>query len=188
MRRRLAMAPVAVALSLAWLNAGAQAQSADIPCDAFVKNADDSWSAIHNAAIRGTGESLTIREGSVLRPGAAIKGLDLAAMLDQQCPATPEPAPAAVQAPAPEPQVVLGRFADATGNIDAQKLNCGQLADASPGEADVFLAWYSGWYNGAVKKRGINLARIRTASRMVIDYCKSNRDKKIVQVMDLMLK
>src|SRR5258708_1176343 len=102
--------------------------------------------------------------------------------------ATAFPPPNKLPASAPEPQVVLGRFADATGNIDGQKLNCGQLADASPGEADVFLAWYSGWYNGAAKKRGINLARIRTASRMVIDYCKSNRDKKIVQVMDLMLK
>ena len=185
MWHRLATALVAIAWSLACLAPGAHAQNSALPCDSFVKNSDNSWSALRNVPIRGMGESLTVREGSVLRPGAAIKGLDLATMLDEQCPVAPEPV---VQSAAPAPKVALGRYADANGNIDAQNLNCGQLADASPEEVDLFLTWYSGWYSGLAKKRGINLARIRNASRLVIDYCKGNRDKKITQVMDLMLK
>jgi hypothetical protein len=188
MRRHLAGVLVGAALCFACPNPGAHAQSNDIPCDAFVKNPDDTWSALRNVAIQGTGDSLTIRQGSVLRPGAAIKGLDLATMLDQQCPATPEPAPASAQPAAPAPRVTLGSFANANGTIETQRLSCGDLADASPEEAGLFLAWYSGWYVGSAKKRGINLARVRSAIHTVIDYCRTNRDKKIVNVMDLMLK
>jgi hypothetical protein len=188
MRRHLAGVLVAVASFCACAGTGAHAQSNDIPCDAFVKNPDDTWSALRNVAIRGTGDSLTIRQGSVLRPGAAIKGIDLATMLDQQCPATPEPAPASVQPAAPAPRVTLGSFANANGTIESQRLSCGELADASPEEAGLFLAWYSGWYIGSAKKRGINLARVRSSIHTVIDYCRANRDKKIVNVMDLMLK
>jgi hypothetical protein len=189
MRYPSAIALLAVACQLAILATGAGAQ--ELPCDSFMKNDDGTWSALRSAAIHGTGQSLTIREGSVIRPGAAIRGLDLAAILDAQCPATPpslqQPA-AAVPAQPVVPRVQLGQFADANGSIDAQKLTCGQLADASPDEADVFLAWYSGWYSGAAKKRGINLARVRSAAHTVVDYCRSNPDKKVAQVIELMLK
>jgi hypothetical protein len=188
MRSHSAGVLVAIASCFACPGTGAHAQSNDIPCDAFVKNSDDTWSALRNVAIQGTGDSLTIRQGSVLRPGAVIKGIDLATMLDQQCPATPEPAPASVQPPAPLPRVTLGSFANANGTIETQRLSCGELADASPEEAGLFLAWYSGWYNGSAKKRGINLVRVRSSIHTVIDYCRGNRDKKIVNVMDLMLK
>jgi hypothetical protein len=176
---------LAVVLFLPGLAVDAAAQENSIPCDAFVKNADGSWAALRNAAIRGTGQSLTIREGAVLRPGAAIRGLDLVAELDQQCPAEPEP----VQASAPvAPQVALVRYADASGNINAEKLTCAHLADTSPEEADLFFVWYSGWYNGVAKKRGINLAHVRSAVQTAVAYCKGNRDKRLVQVMELMLK
>jgi hypothetical protein len=52
----------------------------------------------------------------------------------------------------------------------------------------LFLAWYSGWYNGLAKKRGINLAQIRYAIRNIVDYCRANRDKSIAKVMELMLR
>ena len=55
-------------------------------------------------------------------------------------------------------------------------------------QADRFLVWHSGWYTGSAKKRGFNLAGIAGAVHAVVDYCKSNRDKKLAQVMDLMLK
>jgi hypothetical protein len=125
----------------------------------------------------------------VLRPGAAIRGLDIASILDQQCPATPEPPPTAAQPPAPAAHyVALGGFVTSKGTIDAPRLTCAEIADASPDEASQFLTWYSGWYAGFAKKHGVNLAVVRHAARSVVDYCKANRDKKIVQVMELMLK
>ena len=82
-----------------------------------------------------------MREGSVLRTGAAIRGVDLAGMPDERCPATPEP-PAAVASPPPAtpPRVTLGSFANASGVVDAQRLSCAEIADASPEEARLFLA------------------------------------------------
>lgn len=157
------MAFVAVALSTGCLSGPARAQSGDLPCDAFAKNADGLWYATRNADIPGTGESLTIRQGSILRPGAAIRGLDLATMLDRECPAAaavPQPAvtapagaPPAQQQAAP-PRAALSRDADANGNIDVQRLICGEIADLPPQEAEIFLSWYSGWYSGEAKSAG----------------------------------
>jgi hypothetical protein len=191
---------IAIGLTAAWLNA-ARAQSnqgGDLPCDAFARNADGLWYATRNAEIGGVGGRLVIRQGSVLRPGAAIRGLDLAAILDEQCPATAAP-PAAVatppgaaggapQPPPAEPQATLSRYADANGSIDVQRLTCAEIAGSQPQEAEFFLSWYSGWYSGAAKKRGINIARVRYAIRGVVDYCRANPDKRLVQVMELMLK
>jgi len=178
-----------VGIVLGLLGTGATAQQFKVPCDAFVKNDDNSWSALRSVPISGVGEAFTVREGSVLRPGAAIRGVDLASILDQQCPATPEPpAPAAAAQPAAPPRVSLGNYLDAGGVIDTPRLTCAQLADASPDEAGLFLAWYSGWYSGAAKKRGLNLGRTQNAIQTVVGYCRANRDKKLVQVLDLMLK
>jgi hypothetical protein len=191
---------LAIGLSAARLDAARaqNTQGGDLPCDAFAKNAEGLWYATRNAEIGGVGGRLVIRQGSVLRPGAAIRGLDLATMLDEQCPATAAP-PAAVAAPpgtavgAPqpppaEPQVTLSRYADANGNIDVQRLTCAEIEGSPLQEAEFFLSWYSGWYNGAAKRRGINIARVRYAIRSVVDYCRANPDRRLVQVMELMLK
>lgn len=192
MRCRCAVAVALVGMIAALPAADAQAQNNGIPCDAFVKNSDGSWTAMRDASIDGTGGKLTVRQGSALQPGATIRGLDLTTMLDRDCaaasPPVTTPGPPAAPAPASAPVAALGRYADANGSIDVQTLTCGQLADTSPEEANLFLAWYSGWYNGQAKHRGINLARVRYAIRNVVDYCRGNRDKRIVQVMDLMLK
>jgi hypothetical protein len=186
-------------VALAWfcaLPGGAQAQSFRISCDDFVRNDDGSWSALRSVDIHyGAGQALSIREGSVMRPGAVIRGIDVASILEQQqCPAEPvaAPGPAAVppaptQAPAAH-YVPLDSFATAKGTIDTARLTCGEIADASPQEAATFLTWYSGYFTGAAKKRGLNLAAVRHATLSVIDYCRANRDKKLVQVMELMLK
>ena len=181
---------IALALGVLPPIAGALAERLDIPCDAFVKNDDATWSALRSVPIHGVGESLTIREGSVLRPGAAIRGVDLASVLDAQCPATPDlpPGPAAQQPPALAPRIPLGSFVNAAGVIEAQRLSCADIADAPPDEATFFLAWYSGWYSGSAKRRGMNWARTREAIHAVVQYCGGNRDKKIAQVMELMLK
>jgi len=190
MQTRAKAAAIGLALGLLAANAEALAQGLKLPCDAFVKNDDDTWSALRSVPIHGVGESFTVREGSVLRPGAAIRGVDLAGILDQQCPATPEPAPApaAAQPTAPPPRVTLDSFANPSGVVDAQRLTCADLADTSPEEAGLLLAWYSGWYSGSAKRRGMNLARTREAIHSVVQYCKANRDKKMVQVMELMLR
>jgi hypothetical protein len=177
-----------MALAALGPSAGALAQLS-VPCDSFVKNDDGSWSALRSVPITGVGEAFTVREGSVLRPGAAIRGVDLASILDARCPATPEPPPGPAAArPTAPPRVTLGSFVNASGVIEAQRLSCAELADAAPDEAQLFLAWYSGWYAGTVKKRGLNPARTLNTIQGVMDYCRSNRDKKVVQVMELMLK
>ena len=189
MSSRAKAAFVGMAVGLLGPAAGALAQQLNMPCESFVKNDDGSWSALRSVPIHGVGESFTVREGSVLRPGAAIRGVDLASILDERCPETPEPppGPAALQPPA-RPRVTLGSLVNPSGVLDAQRLSCAELADTSPDEAQLFLAWYSGWYAGTAKKRGLNPARTQNAIQGVMDYCKSNRDKKIVQVMELMLR
>jgi len=48
-------------------------------------------------------------------------------------------------------QVPLSTYADANGYLDVQKLTCGQLAGTFQEDADLLVAWYSGWYNGLAK-------------------------------------
>lgn len=202
MPRCLALMAVAIALPLSGLATTAQAEER-FPCEAFVKLGDGSWQAMTTTLIPG--RNFRVQEGSLWRPGATVMGIDLATTLDAACPnaqvAVPQGtspaaapgAPAVPGAPAPSqqakiPQVPLARYADANGNIDVRRLTCGHLDDASPDEADLLLAWYSGWYNASARGHDINLPRLRYAMRSVVDYCKTNRDKSLVKVMELMLK
>ena len=49
-------------------------------------------------------------------------------------------------------QTDLSAYADANGFLDVQRLTCAQLAGTWQGDADMLMAWYSGWYNGLAKK------------------------------------
>lgn len=60
-------------------------------------------------------------------------------------------------------QVPLSAYADANGYIDVQKLTCAQLAGTFQEDADLLVAWYSGWYNGLAKK---HLAKPDRAKRL----------------------
>ena len=137
--------------------AGAGVQAEDkLPCDAFAKAADGSWTSVENDIY--SEPKFCIRQGSVWRPGATFLGLDIAGALTPQCPNAPVAAPASDErrSPPPTPQlpaVSLAKYADANGNLDVHRLTCGHLADTSADEAEVLLAWYSGWYNGSTKKR-----------------------------------
>lgn len=193
MRRRLTLAlAAAIALQAFAMTTGAQAQSSTIPCDAFAKNADGTWTVLETAYIEGP--AVRVQEGGIVRPGVLICGYDIAAMIDKACPnaaVAPPPGttPSVQQAQPPaQAQSLLARYADANGNIDVRQLTCGHLADTSAEEAQLLLAWYSGWYNGQAKGHGINLPRVRYTIRNVIDYCKANRDKRLSAVMELMLK
>jgi hypothetical protein len=205
MPRCLALMALAIALPFAGPDTVAQAEE-KFPCEAFVKLGDGSWQAMATTLIPG--RNFRVQEGSLWRPGATVMGIDLATTLDAACPnaqvALPQGAsapaapgalgaPAVPGAPAPSqqpqiPQVPLARYADANGNIDVRNLTCGHLDDAAQDEANLLLAWYSGWYNSSGKGHGINLPRLRYAMRNVVDYCKANRDKRLVKVMELMLK
>jgi hypothetical protein len=206
MWRCLALAIVAIALQSAGLTAAARADVATIPCDAFAKNEDGSWTALEETFIEGLGAR--VAQGAVLKPGVVVRGYDLAATIAKACPnakiqlpsdetplIAPSGAPGAAPgtgtraaAPAQPPRSLLAKYADANGNIDVRQLTCGHLDEATAAEAELLLAWYSGWYNGSAKARGINLARVRYNIRNVIDYCKANRDKKLTDAMGSMLK
>jgi hypothetical protein len=182
MWRRLAFAVVAICLQTVCLVTRAQTQIA-IDCASFVKNPDGSWTVISKAYIPGP--NVRIEEGSVFRRGGTFLGEDLAERLDRDCPGVPVTTPAAVP---PTPQVPLSSYADANGNIDARRLTCAYLGNTSAEETGILLSWYSGSYNAIAKKRGFNLARLRSAIRNVVDYCKANPDKNLAQAMDLILK
>jgi hypothetical protein len=82
----------------------------------------------------------------------------------------------------------LSSYADAGGWIDVQKLTCGQLAGTYQEDADMLMTWYSGWYNGLAKKHMINVKRGKDLEHQVIVYCKENRDKKVIQALDVVFK
>jgi len=67
-------------------------------------------------------------------------------------------------------------------------LTCGQIADTSAEESQIFLAWYSGWYSGRGKKSEINPARVRYIIHNVTEYCKVYRDKHVSDVIELWLR
>jgi hypothetical protein len=190
MGRHFAKAAMAIGLATAGLSTGTRAQDIAMPCDAFIRNADGSWATMRDVPISGMGRKLVLRQGSELRPGAAILSVDFATLLEQQCPsvsvAVPDPAPlpAPGSAPASEPKVEMSRYADAKGNIDFQKLTCGQLANTSPQDADFLGALYIGWYNGLAKKNAINVMRIKDVIRDLVVHCRANKGQRVTQAID----
>lgn len=89
---------------------------------------------------------------------------------------------------AAQAQVELKTYADADGNIDVQKLTCGQLANTFQEDADFLSVWYSGWYNGLANFGKINVERAKEIEHRVIVYCKANQDKKIIAAIDVVIK
>ena len=62
--------------------------SKTFPCDAFVKNPDGSWTPTRdvNIVMPNGGDVLTVGSTVSFHPGKAVRGLDVAALLEQQCP------------------------------------------------------------------------------------------------------
>jgi hypothetical protein len=190
-----------IALVLIWsataLASAARAEE-KFPCEAFARLGDGSWQALTTTMIPD--RTVRVQEGSLWRPGHVVLGTDVAELLEQKCANAPvagaAPATNAAAAPAatPQPQmpqtpqIPLSRYADANGTVDVRRLTCGHLDDASVDDTNLLLAWYSGQFSATGKGASINLPRVRYAIRSVIDYCRSNRDKNLAQVMQLMLK
>jgi len=203
MRRRVALSiTAAIALQVCCLSA--QAATSNFPCDAFAKNSDGSWTVLQTTYLEGP--NVKVQQDAIFAPGRVVLGYDIAALIAKACPnAVVAPPPGAEpstgistgvstapgtapSAAASQPQSFLARYADANGNLDVRQLTCGHLDDTSAEEAELFLAWYSGWYSGFAKNRGINLARTRYAIRNVVAYCKGDRNKRLTDVMEQMLK
>ena len=80
--------------------------------------------------------------------------------------------------------VPLSTYADANGFIDVQTLTCGQLANTYQEDANFLGAWYSGWWNGHMKRHSFNIARAKQGLHEVIVYCKAHPDTKVVDAVD----
>jgi hypothetical protein len=197
MRRGFALAlAAAIASQAPGLTPKARAVEYKFPCDRFQKNEDGSWLVLKDTFIEGP--QVDLLQENTVTPGRLIRGYDLADLITKACPNAPVGAAAApgvamptvaapagaAPVPARPPAVPLSRYADANGNIEIDRLTCGHLDDASVDDTDLLLAWYS----GSPKRRAINIARLRYEIRNVIDYCKANRDKNLVKVLETMLK
>ena len=187
--RRFAFAlAAAIALPIVCHPEAAHALNDKLPCENFAKNADGSWTVLQTTFIEGP--DVKVQQDAILSTGRMIRGYDIAEIIAKACPnaqVSPPPGEAGA-APQVSAQSILGKYADANGNLDVRQLTCGHLDDTSAEEAQLLLSWYSGWYFGSEKKRGVNLPRVRYNVRTVMDYCRTNRDKRLSDVMDLMLK
>jgi hypothetical protein len=110
MQRGFAVRLGTIVLAAVWLSTPALAQSGGLPCDAFQKNPDGSWSAMRNVSVPGPGRYFNVQQGALFRPGASFMGQNLAAQLDRDCLAE------AAAATAP-PQVELPKLAGPSGII-----------------------------------------------------------------------
>jgi hypothetical protein len=171
---------VVVALAALCAAQSALAQDGKIPCDAFSKNADGSWTANTSVEFPGPGRSYNIAGGANFKPTMSFMGLNVAAELDKSCPVEAMMAPE----PGAPPRVEISKLADASGAIDVEKLTCAQLADTYQEDADFLLSWYSGWSNGLAKMHAVNVAQVKAGIHDVIVYCKANKDRLVVQAID----
>ena len=62
-----------------------QPQTTLVPCDAFQKNPDGSWSPVRQVVIAGPNGQVTVSPGASFWSGVAYMGIDLASRLEQQC-------------------------------------------------------------------------------------------------------
>lgn len=169
----------AAAAALLALSAASGAAAQVIPCDGFVRNPDGSWTAANNVPFPVAGRTVTLRQGSVLKPGFFILGTDVAATLNTAC----------ASVPVQTPQAELTTLTDDKGTIDMATLTCGQLLSVYQEDADFLLAWYAGWSSGehkdaALKDRTLKVAAVKAATHDVIVYCKANAAKRVAEAVE----
>ena len=85
-------------------------------------------------------------------------------------------------------QVPLSTYADANGYIDVQKLTCAQLAGTFQEDADLLVAWYSGWYNGLAKKHLAKPDRAKRLEHEIIVHCKANPGIRVIDAIAVVFK
>lgn len=85
-------------------------------------------------------------------------------------------------------QTPLSAYVDSNGFIDVQTMTCAQLAGTFQEDADALTAWYSGWYNGLAKKHYMDLRKGKVVEHEVIEYCKANPGKLIIEAIAVVFK
>ena len=90
----------------------------------------------------------------------------------------------AASASASQAQVGLASYADDKGYINVRALTCAQLANTTQDDANFLGVWYSGWFNGHMKRHSINIQRTKDGIQAVVEDCKANPDKKVVQAVE----
>jgi hypothetical protein len=89
---------------------------------------------------------------------------------------------------ASQAQVELKTYMDDKGYLNVKGLTCAQLAGTFQEDADFLGAWYSGWWNGHLKRHVVNIPRAKQGIHEVIVYCKANPDTKVVDAVDAYVK
>ena len=85
-------------------------------------------------------------------------------------------------------QTDLTAYANAEGVLDVQKLTCAQLANTWQQDADLLMAWYSGWYNGLAKKHYFHPERAKRLEHEVIVHCKANPGIRVIDAIAVVFK
>ena len=85
-------------------------------------------------------------------------------------------------------QVELKTYADEKGYLNVRALTCAQLAGTFQEDADFLGVWYSGWWNGHLKRHSINVDRTKQGIHEVIVYCKAHPDVKVIDAVDAYVK
>jgi HdeA/HdeB family protein len=94
----------------------------------------------------------------------------------------------AASASASQAQVSLSTYADEKGYLNVRALTCAQLANTFQEDANFLGTWYSGWFNGHMKRHSINVQRVKDGIHEVIVYCKANPDVKVVDAVETYVK
>ena len=85
-------------------------------------------------------------------------------------------------------QTPLSAYVDSNGFINVQTLTCAQLAGTFQEDADALTTWYSGWYNGLAKKHYLDFRKGKVIEHEVIQYCKANPDRLIIEAIAVVFK
>jgi HdeA/HdeB family len=79
-------------------------------------------------------------------------------------------------------------YVDANGFLNVQTLTCAQLADTYQEDANMLMAWYSGWYNGLAHKHEMDVVKAKVVEDEVIGYCQANPDQLVIQAISVVIK
>ena len=79
---------------------------------------------------------------------------------------------------ASQAQVELKTYMDDKGYLNVRALTCAQLAGTFQEDADFLGAWYSGWWNGHLKRHSVNIPRQSRGSTKSSSFAKLTRTRR----------
>ena len=85
---------------------------------------------------------------------------------------------------ASQAQVELKTYMDDKGYLNVRALTCAQLAGTFQEDADFLGAWYSGWWNGHLKRHSSTSLVRRKESMKSSCFAKPTRTTKVVDAVD----